>query len=140
MATGHPEKLLFAKGSWQPTQGHHVELTYSWRNETDIRGFGGTTSFETAENVRNRVDAVQGKWQIAGSAFLNEAYVSYQRYRWNPEPENEETIGLNYSGLLRIGGRDTEQLIVQQRPSFRNDYSRFFNWHGNHTAKVGALV
>ena len=36
------EKLLFAKGSWQPAQGHHVEATYSWRHETDIRGFGGT--------------------------------------------------------------------------------------------------
>ena len=35
------EKLLFAKGSWQPTQGHHAEATYSFRNETDIRGFGG---------------------------------------------------------------------------------------------------
>ena len=134
------EKLLFAKGSWQPTQGHHVEVTYSWRNETDIRGFGGTTSFETAENVRNRVDAVQGKWQVAGSSFLNEAYVSYQRYRWNPEPENEETIGQNYSGLLRIGGRDTEQLFVQHRPSLRNDLSRFFNWRGNHTAKVGIVL
>jgi hypothetical protein len=134
------EKLLFAKGSWQPAQGHHVEATYSWRHETDIRGFGGTTSFEAAENVRNRVDSLQGKWQVAGSNFLNEAYLSYQRYRWNPEPENEETIGLNYEGLLRIGGRDTEQLIIQQRPSLRNDYSRFFNWHGNHTAKLGGVL
>jgi len=134
------EKLLFAKGSWQPRPGQHAELTYSWRNETDIRGFGGQTSFEAAENVRNRVDSVQAKWQIAGTNFLNEAYLSYQRYRWNPEPENEENIGLNYSGLLRIGGRDTEQFIVQQRPSLRNDYSRFFNWRGNHTAKLGAVL
>ena len=134
------ENLLFAKGSWQPTQGHHAEVTYSWRNETDIRGFGGMTSFETAENVRNRVDSIQGRWQVAGSTFLNELYLSYQRYRWNPEPENEEIIGLNYSGLLRIGGRDTEQLIIQQRPSVRNDYSRFFTWHGNHTAKIGGVL
>ncbi len=89
------ENLLFAKGSWQPRQGHHAEVTYSWRNETDIRGFGGMTSFETAENVRNRVDSIQGRWQVAGSTFLNELYLSYQRYRWNPEPENEESIGLN---------------------------------------------
>jgi hypothetical protein len=134
------EKLFFGKGSWQPAVGHHVEVTYNWRNETDIRGFGGTTSFEAAENVRNRVDSVQGRWQIAGSSYLNETYLSYQRYRWNPEPENEESIGLNYSGLLRIGGRDTEQLFVQQRPSLRNDYSRFFNWQGNHTVKVGGVL
>lgn len=134
------EKLLFGKGSWQPAVGHHVEVTYNWRNETDIRGFGGATSFEAAENVRNRVDSVQGRWQVAGSSFLNETYLSYQRYRWNPEPENEESIGLNYEGLLRIGGRDTEQLFVQQRPSLRNDYSRFFNWQGNHTVKVGGVL
>lgn len=134
------EKLLFGKGSWQPAQGHQAEMTYSWRNETDIRGFGGRTSFEAAENVRNRVDSVQGKWQFARSQSLNEAYVSYQRYRWNPEPENEENIGLNYEGLLRIGGRDTEQLIVQQRTSIRNDYTRFMSWRGNHTAKLGAVL
>jgi hypothetical protein len=134
------EKLFFGKGSWQPSQGHHAEITYSWRNETDIRGFGGTTSFETAENVRNRVDSIQGKWQVAGSSYLNELYASYQRYRWNPEPENEEVIGQNYSGLLRIGGRDTEQLFIQQRPSLRNDYSRFISWRGNHTVKVGGVL
>jgi outer membrane receptor protein involved in Fe transport len=134
------EKLLFSKLSWQPAQGHQTEVTYNWRNETDIRGFGGTTSFEAAENVRNRVDSVQGRWQVAGGSTLNEAYLSYQRYRWNPEPENEESIGLNYAGLLRIGGRDTEQLIVQQRTSLRNDYSRFFNWRGNHTAKIGGVL
>ena len=134
------EKLLFAKGSWQPRQGHQAEITYTWRHETDIRGFGGSTSFEAAENVRNRVDSIQGKWLIAGGSYLNETYVSYQRYRWNPEPENEDVIGRNYQGLLRVGGRDTEQDIIQQRPSVRNDYSRFFNWRGNHTAKMGAVL
>ena len=134
------ERLLFAKASWQPAQGQQAETTYSWRNETDIRGFGGTTSFEAAENVRNRVDSLQGKWQIARSHSLNESYVSYQRYRWNPVPQNEQAIGLDYGGLLRIGGRDTEQLFVQQRTSLRHDHSRFLNWHGNHTAKIGGVL
>ena len=75
-----------------------------------------------------------------GTDFLNEAYLSYQRYRWNPKPENPDIIGENFAGLLRIGGRDTEQLIVQQRVSLRNDYSRFLKWHGSHTAKVGGVV
>lgn len=75
------EKLFFGKGSWQPAQDQQLEVTYSWRDETDIRGFGGATSFEAAENVRNSVNSLQGKWQLAGSTFLNEAYLSYQRYR-----------------------------------------------------------
>jgi Carboxypeptidase regulatory-like domain len=134
------EKLLFGKASVQPKQGQHLEITYNWRDETDIRSFGGQTSFESAENVKNRVDSVQGKWQVAASSFLNESYLSYQRYRWNPTAENPDIIGLNYSNLLRIGGRDTDQHIVQQRISLRDDYSRFLKWKGNHTAKVGGVI
>jgi hypothetical protein len=137
------EKLLFGKMSLLPKQGHRVEATYNWRNETDIRGFGGqggSNSYETSENVKNRVDSVQSKWQIAGSSSFNEAYLSFQRYRWNPKPEFPDIIGENFSGLLRIGGRDTEQFIVQERISLRNDYSRFMKWKGSHTPKVGAIL
>jgi len=137
------EKLLFGKVSAQPGAGQRVEVTYNWRNETDIRGFGGqggSNSFQTAENVKNRVDSLQGKWQTANARFLNEAYVSYQRYRWNPKPENPDIIGENFAGLLRIGGRDTEQFIVQQRVSIRDDFSQFLNWRGTHTAKLGGIV
>jgi hypothetical protein len=137
------EKLLFGKATFQPAVGQQGEITYNWRNETDIRGFGGqggSNSFQTAENVRNRVDSLQGKWQIGGARFLNEAYLSYQRYRWNPMPANPDVIGENFEGLLRIGGRDTEQRIVQQRVSVRDDYSRFLKWRGSHTAKAGGIV
>lgn len=137
------ERLLFGKLSMQPKQAHHAEVTYNWRNETDIRGFGGqgaSNSFETAENVRNRVDSVLGKYQIAGGRALNETYLSYQRYRWNPTAENYDIVGENFSGLLRIGGRDTNQHMVQERISLRNDHTRFLHWHGTHNAKVGALI
>ena len=137
------EKLLFGKMSFQPAQGQQAEITYNWRNESDIRGFGGqggSNSYQTAENVHNRVDSVQGKWQLARSRFLNEAYASYQRYRWNPKPENPDIIGENFQGLLRIGGRDTEQFMVQQRVSVRDDFSQFLKWYGSHTTKLGGIV
>jgi Carboxypeptidase regulatory-like domain/TonB dependent receptor-like, beta-barrel len=137
------EKLLFGKMSFQPAQGQHAEITYNWRNESDIRGFGGqgaSNSYQTAENVHNRVDSVQGKWQLAKTRFLNETYGSYQRYRWNPKPENPDIIGENFQGLLRIGGRDTEQFMVQQRVSVRNDFSQFLKWYGSHTTKIGGIV
>jgi hypothetical protein len=137
------EKLLFSKVSLQPGQGQHAEVTYNWRNETDIRGFGGqgaSNSYQTAENVKNRVDSLQGKWQLSRARFLNEAYVSYQRYRWNPKPENPDIIGENFQGLLRVGGRDTAQFIVQQRVSIRDDFSKFLKWNGSHTAKVGGIA
>ena len=61
------EQLLFGEvhaASREP--GQHVEMSYSLRTETDVRGFGGQTSFESAENVRNRVDSVLGT--LAGGA------------------------------------------------------------------------
>jgi Carboxypeptidase regulatory-like domain/TonB dependent receptor len=134
------ERLLFGKTSYQPQSGQHLQITYNFRNETDIRGFGGqggSNSYETAENVRNRVDSLQGKYQIAGTKGLNETYLSYQRYRWNPTAENYDIVGENFSGLLRIGGRDTNQHMVQQRTTLRNDHTRFMRWHGSHTAKAG---
>jgi hypothetical protein len=134
------EKLLFAKVSMQPRTGHQAEVTYNWRDETDVRNFGGQTSFQSAENVRNRVDSLQGRWQTAASGFLNEAYLSYQRYRWNPTANNPDIIGENFDGLLRIGGRDTDQHIVQQRVSLRDDFSRFLTWNGTHTVKAGGVA
>jgi hypothetical protein len=135
------EKLLFAKASTQPRGGQQLEVTYNWRNETDIRGFGSQSSFEAAENVRNRVDSVLGKWQLATSGdWLNEAYVSFQRYRWNPSPENPGIIGEDFQGLMRVGGRDTNQLIVQQRLALRDDVTRFARWRGTHALKGGVVL
>ena len=139
------ERLLFGKLSHQLQSDQQLQITYNLRNETDIRNFGGqggpvNRSFQTAENVRNRVDSVQGKYQIAGAKSLNEAYLSYQRYRWNPTGENYDVVGENFEGLMRIGGADTNQHMVQQRTSLRNDHTRFFRWKGTHTAKLGGVA
>ena len=136
------EKLLFGKLSFQPAQGQHAEVTYNWRNETDIRGFGGRARATASRPPRTSGTAsirsrASGRWRRHG--FLNEAYLSYQRYRWNPR-RRTDIVGENFQGLLRIGGRDTEQFIVQQRVSLRNDFTPFLKWHGSHTAKVGGVV
>jgi outer membrane receptor protein involved in Fe transport len=137
------EKLLFGKLSFVPRDAHSLQMTYNFRHETDIRGFGGqggSNSYETAENVRNRVDSLQTKYQIAGSRGLNETYLSYQRYRWNPTAENYDKIGETFTGLLRVGGRDTNQRMVQARTSLRHDHTRFLHWRGTHTAKIGGIA
>jgi Carboxypeptidase regulatory-like domain/TonB dependent receptor len=139
------ERLLFAKGTLQPAPGQAAEVTYTWRNETDIRSFGNLanaprTSVEAAENVRNRVDSVLGKYQIAGGRWINETNLSYQRYRWNPVPENADLIGRDYDGLMRVGGRDTTQLFVQERISLRDDVSRFASWNGGHSFRFGGVL
>lgn len=134
------EHLLFTKLSAQPRQDHTLELTYSLRNETDVRGFGNDTSYEAAENVRNRVDTVNGRYQVARPGWLNEAIVSYLRYRWNPTPLDTSQPGLTYQGILRIGGRDSEQFFVQERIALRDNFSVFVNAAGNHSLKTGGVL
>src|SRR6266516_7971126 len=53
--------LAFGKLSYVPTTSQSLELSLNLRHETDIRDFGGVTSFQTANNVRNDVDTWIGK-------------------------------------------------------------------------------
>jgi outer membrane receptor protein involved in Fe transport len=133
------EKLFFGKVSSQPRPGQALDVSYSFRNETDIRSFGDQVSFQSAENVRNRVDSVLGRYMIPGSNWLNEATVTWQRSNWNPEPEDITDVGLDYQGIIRIGGRDTTQDFVQERLALRDDYTHFYTWRGTHSVKSGLV-
>ncbi len=134
------ERLFFGKGTAQPKAGQTVDVSYSTRHETDIRSFGNQVSVASAENVRNHVDSVLGRYLVPGTQWLNEATLTWQRSNWNPEPENITDVGLDYQGVLRIGGRDTTQNFIQTRTSLRDDYSRFLTWSGSHTLKAGAVL
>ncbi len=115
------------------------ELSYNLRHETDIRGFGGQTSFESAENVKVDVNTLLLKHTFASGNGLNEAMISYQDSKWNPVPENDDIIGFDYQGIGRVGGRDSYQNFNQKRLSFRNDYTYSgFSAAGSHVIKVGA--
>src|SRR5947208_6312939 len=92
------EKLLFGKGTYQPKAGQTVDVSYSLRTESDVRGFGSQTSFEAAENVENRVDSVLGRWLVPGHGWLNEFTATWQRSRWNPQPLNPDLVGLDSPG------------------------------------------
>ena len=116
------ETLLFGKLSYQLTPSQTLELSANTRHETDVRDFGGQTSFETANNVKNDVTSVTLKHMATwGSGWLNEATVTGQWYHWNPVAINPLLIGRNYFGKGRIGGKDTEQEFQQNRTSIRND-------------------
>lgn len=134
------EHLGFAKVSYQPKVGQVVDLSYSLRTESDVRSFGGQDSFESAENVRNRVHSVLGRWIVPGSNWLNELTVTYQRFEWNPLPANPDLVGRNFEGVIRVGGRDTTQEFVQERTSLRDDFTRHLDWNGKHAVKGGTVV
>lgn len=133
--------LIFGKGTMQLTPSQIFDLSAMIRDETDERGFGGTTSFESAEEIVNDVNQFAGRHQFTGTSWLNEFTASYQDFKWNPRPLNEQAVGRNFQGIIRIGGRDTEQNFNQTRISLRDDFlTSALQWHGNHAIKFGANV
>jgi outer membrane receptor protein involved in Fe transport len=135
------EDLFFGKLSFQPGPAQLFDLSLSYRDETDVRGFGNEDSFESAEDVAQEVWGSTLRHQLTSNTWLNEASLSYQDFLWNPHPLNPDEIGLVYEGLLRIGGRDTEQRIGQTRLAFRDDITfSGLRGAGTHTLKVGGNI
>jgi len=135
------EHLAFGKLTFVPTDRHTVDASLNYRREEDIRGFGGQTTFQAAENVKNDVYTGVANWRYSRDRWLNEAQVSGQYYRWNPTPLNPGEIGQNYLGILRVGGKDTRQEFTQTRLSFRNDVTfSGARLAGEHVFKGGASL
>lgn len=131
--------LFFGKLSYVLAPDQFLELSGNLRHETDVRNFGERVSFESAENVKQDVGYATAKHRLSRGGLQNEATLSFTRSKWNPAPENVDRVGQEYVGLLRFGGRDSEQLFVQKRLSLRDDLSLLgTNWHGQHVFKLGA--
>ncbi|MDQ3995827.1 MAG: carboxypeptidase-like regulatory domain-containing protein, partial [Gemmatimonadota bacterium] len=132
--------LPFGKLTWQASPSQTVDLSYTGRIESDKRNFGGTTSFESAENVKigYHVLTLQHGW-TPGTNWFNQAHVSAQRSTWNPTVVNpDQEIGHDYENVIRIGARASEQRFVQDRIALRNDvtYSGLQRF-GSHVIKAG---
>lgn len=130
--------LFFGKLSWQPAQNQVVDFSTNYRKEHEIRDFGSQTSFQSATNLRNWVYGGTLRDQWNSSNALNQASLSLQRYGWNPTPLNPDLVGLNYEGIIRVGGNSTRQDFDQRRLELRDTYTYTgFRWMGEHSISVG---
>ncbi|HEV8362646.1 MAG TPA: TonB-dependent receptor [Gemmatimonadaceae bacterium] len=135
------EHLGFGKLTWAQSDRSTVDASLNIRTENDFRGFGGTTSFQSAEDVAIKVYTGVVNWKYASNQWLNEAQINAQNFEWNPRPKNPGVVGRDYFGLLRIGGRDTKQQFTQNRISLRNDITRSgMQLGGDHVFKGGASI
>jgi hypothetical protein len=132
--------LFFAKASYQPNAQQTLDFSFNSRNESDERGFGNQTSFESAEDVAVNNWTFLGKHQLVSTYWFNEASLIVQRAEWNPRPLNEGEVGSEYVGFMRIGGRDTEQDFRQDTVALRDDFSVTREWAGQHNFKTGAII
>ena len=130
--------LLFGKLSWQANPSQLVDLSASYRRENEISGFGGVVTEESAEEKRNTVYNTSARHQWTGGNMLNQASLSLQEYSWEPTALDTSTVGRNYFGIIRFGGRDTTQLWSQRRIELRDDFTfSGFEWRGQHTFQAG---
>ena len=136
------EHLAFSKVTWLPAADQTVDLSVSLRRETDIRSFGGQTSYENAENVRNNVFTTALRHQLrTGSGVVNEATAQFLLSQFNPTVLNPELPGREFIGVVKLGGRSTDQDIVQRTVTLRDDVTLpSFQGAGDHRVKVGAKV
>ncbi len=133
--------LAFGKLSWQPAQNQLIDWSGNYRNEDEVRDFGGDTSYESASKIQNKVNGSTQRYQWNNDQALNLATLSLQDYSWNPVPINPDLVGRRYEGVIRIGGGSTTQEFSQQRIELRDDYNfAVFQAGGDHSLQMGANV
>jgi outer membrane receptor protein involved in Fe transport len=135
--------LAFGKLSWQSAKNQVVDFSANYRREHETRDFGGTTSFESATDVRNWVYGATVRDQWNNGSALNEASASLQRYGWDPTPINQGLVGKLYfapgfATAFRTGGNSTLQKFDQRRLEFRDNYNFApMDMHRVHNFQIG---
>ncbi len=133
--------LFFGKLTYSAADRHRFETSLNVRNESEIRSFGGFQAPSHAEDFNIDVLTALGKYQYSNGRVLNEAFIDFQRFRWNPIPLNPDTPGLVFDGILRVGGRSTEQDIYQDKWEIRDDLTYTLpDWGGSHVVKTGTYL
>jgi hypothetical protein len=135
------EHLGLGKLTYNASERNTFDGSFTIRRDNDFRGFNQQTSFESAENLRVNTYTGVLNFKHAGDRWLNEAQVNSQFFTWNPTARDFNTVGKNFFGLMRIGGKDTDQDFKQNRLSFRDDISRGgISLGGDHAFKGGVGV
>ncbi|MFN3836413.1 MAG: carboxypeptidase regulatory-like domain-containing protein [Brevundimonas sp.] len=92
-ATPFEEDLYFGKLSFQPVEGHLIDLSVTYRDEADVTGVGGANSIERASGLQQTTKSANLRYQWQGQGFLNEFAVDYRNYNYNPTAVNFDQVG-----------------------------------------------
>ena len=135
------ENLFFGKLTDEINAKSSAELSFSHRNETDVRDFGNNTTYAAATNNHNYNTVVQLKHNYFTGPWLNESKIDFSRFRRgfspnsNGGPRRVYTVtGTDYV----IGAANSIQEFIQKRIGFRDDLTfTGFQLAGEHVFKGG---
>ncbi len=135
------ENLLFGKINWDGSNKWYAEITGSDRIETDIRDFGNQNAYQEAVNYKQNDGVIQAKLNYFTGPWLNEAKLSFAKFRRNPVPNDQGLPARIYQYLNTsnaIGANQSTQDYTQGTLGFRDDITYTgFNWFGDHVFKGG---
>jgi hypothetical protein len=119
------ETLLFGKLSTQINEKSSAELSISNRDEKDVRDFGGTAAFSTANDVRNQNTSIQLKHNFFTGPWLNEARVAWVKFNRSSGPNAvgapKRTFIFPSACCFVIGGAGSIQEFIQKGFDLRDD-------------------
>jgi outer membrane receptor protein involved in Fe transport len=135
------ENLFFGKLNADISNNQSAELSFSNRHETDVRDFGGNTTFAAAVNNHNYNTVVQLRHDYFTGPWLNEAKVDVSNFHrgFSPNSGGDPRRLYTVSGTdYVIGAASSIQEYVQKRLGFRDDLTfTNFQWLGEHVFKGG---
>ncbi len=152
------EDLFFGKLSWSIDDRQRLDVTATYRNEADIRDFGGNNAYSRANQINTDTRSVNIRHQYQGDGFLNEASLDFFEYTYNPTALNFADYGRSYvifrddnaapgfqynvfnreDTVFNTGGQSNNQDIRQRSWTFKDDLTfTDLTWNGAHTVKMG---
>ncbi|WP_395943954.1 TonB-dependent receptor domain-containing protein [Brevundimonas sp.] len=148
--TPFEEDLYFGKLSFQPAEGHLIDLSVTYRDEADVTGVGGANTVDRASGLQQTTKSANLRYQWQGQGFLNEFAVDYRNYNYNPTAVNFDQAGASYRifengyepfggvAIANLGGANTRQDITDEALTVRNDLTfTDIEFRGFHTIKMG---
>lgn len=150
-STPFEEDLFFGKLSWSIDDRQRLDVSGTYRTESDVRFGGGTQAFSRADEINAETKSLNIRHQYQGDTFLNEATVDFFEYTYNPTSLNFDDYGRTYvifrddctptsdpvacpvttgfqyrngnrdSTVFSTGGGTNNQNIRQRNWTFRND-------------------
>jgi outer membrane receptor protein involved in Fe transport len=149
------EDLYFGKITWNVTDDDLVELSAQYRDEVQVDSIGGQRAADHGRDVINKDERATLRWQHSADAWTNELLFTTEDTQNNPFPMSIGN-GIVYAYLDRdpvTGVSRNERTLIETGPSsgfdaFRRQQDGWsvvdnltfhsFEWHGDHTIKVGA--